>query len=174
MFAFFIPLFPIAGRITDTYTIDRVTGFLLIDTLLAGNPQAFLDAAWHIILPAFALALSGIGQAARLTRANMVETYDKPYIEMAQALAKSVVSNQELKSTESRISRIFRCLLTRKPTPDELTKLTDYYKKQSDRLSRGDLVSATVAGAADATDELAGLTLIARVLMNLDETISKQ
>ena len=85
LFAFFIPLFPIAGRITDTYTIDRVTGFLLVDTLLAGNPQAFLDAAWHIILPAFALALSGIGQAARLTRANMVETYDKPYIEMAQA-----------------------------------------------------------------------------------------
>ena len=37
------------------------------------------------MLPAFALALSGIGQAARLTRANMVETYDKPYIEMAQS-----------------------------------------------------------------------------------------
>ena len=29
--------------------------------------------------------MSGVGQAARLTRANMVETYDKPYIEMAQA-----------------------------------------------------------------------------------------
>ena len=37
------------------------------------------------MLPAFALALSGIGQAARLTRSNMVETYDKPYIEMAQS-----------------------------------------------------------------------------------------
>ena len=36
-------------------------------------------------LPAFALALAGIGQAARLTRANMVETYGKPYIEMARA-----------------------------------------------------------------------------------------
>ena len=38
------------------------------------------------MLPAFALALSGIGQAARLTRANMVETYDRPYIEMARVL----------------------------------------------------------------------------------------
>ena len=37
------------------------------------------------MLPAFALALSGIGQAARLTRSNMVETYDRPYIEMARA-----------------------------------------------------------------------------------------
>lgn len=85
LFAYFLPLFPIAGRITDTYEIDRTTGFLLIDTLLVGNVQAFGNALWHIILPAFALALSGIGQAARLTRANMIETWDKPYIEMAQA-----------------------------------------------------------------------------------------
>lgn len=85
IFAFYLPLFPIAGRITDTITIVPVTGFLLIDTLVAGNFEAFGNAAWHIVLPAFALALSGIGQAARLTRSNMVETYDKPYIEMAQS-----------------------------------------------------------------------------------------
>ena len=85
IFAFYLPLFPIAGRISDTITIAPVTGFLLIDTLVAGNIKAFGNAAWHIVLPAFALALSGIGQAARLTRSNMVETYDKPYIEMAQS-----------------------------------------------------------------------------------------
>ncbi|WP_299948346.1 ABC transporter permease [uncultured Ruegeria sp.] len=85
LFAFYLPIFPIAGRISDIYDIDRHTGFLLIDTLLAGNIAAFGDAIRHLILPAVALALSGIGQAARLTRANMVETYDKPYIEMAQA-----------------------------------------------------------------------------------------
>jgi peptide/nickel transport system permease protein len=84
-FAYFLPLFPIAGRIADSYAIAPVTGFLTIDTLLAGNPSAFVNAAWHIVLPAFALALSGIGQAARLTRSNMVETYDRPYIEMARS-----------------------------------------------------------------------------------------
>lgn len=85
LFAFYLPLFPIAGRISDIYAIEAVTGFLLIDTLIAGNIRAFFSAGWHIILPAFALALSGIGQAARLTRANMVETYDKPFIEMARS-----------------------------------------------------------------------------------------
>ncbi|WP_244512683.1 ABC transporter permease [Ensifer sp. LC163] len=85
VFAYFLPLFPIAGRISDSFTIPPVSGFLLIDTLLAGNIRAFGNAAWHIVLPAFALALSGIGQAARLVRSNMVETYDKPYIEMAQS-----------------------------------------------------------------------------------------
>lgn len=85
LLAFFLPLFPIAGRISDSYTIAPVTGFLMLDTLIAGDIRAFGNAAWHIILPAFALALSGIGQAARLTRANMVETYDRPYIEMARS-----------------------------------------------------------------------------------------
>ena len=85
LFAFYLPIFPIAGRISDIYEIERVTGFLTIDTILEGNLAAFGNVINHLILPAFALSLSGIGQAARLTRANMVETYDKPYIEMAQA-----------------------------------------------------------------------------------------
>jgi len=85
LFAFYLPLFPIAGRIADSYAIPAVTGFLTIDTLIDGNIRAFGNAVWHIVLPAFALALSGIGQAARLTRSNMVETYEKPFIEMAQS-----------------------------------------------------------------------------------------
>ncbi|WP_448956083.1 ABC transporter permease [Labrys neptuniae] len=85
VFAYFAKLFPIAGRISDTITVPTTTGFLLIDSLIAGNLKAFGNALWHIILPAFALALSGIGQAARLVRSNMVETYERPYIEMAQA-----------------------------------------------------------------------------------------
>jgi len=85
LFAFYLPIFPIAGRLTDTFDIARVTGFLTIDTLLAGDFSAFGNALHHLVLPAVALSLSGVGQAARLTRANMVETYEKPYIEMAQA-----------------------------------------------------------------------------------------
>ncbi len=93
LFAFYLPLFPIAGRISDSFTITRVTGFLVIDTILAGNPAALLDVLHHIVLPAVALALSGIGQAARLTRANMVETYRRPYIEMAEAYGFFPVAN---------------------------------------------------------------------------------
>lgn len=85
LFSYFLPLFPISGRITDTIEVPHLTGFLFIDTLVAGDWRAFGDAAWHIVLPALALALSGIGQAARLTRSNMVETYDRPFIEMARS-----------------------------------------------------------------------------------------
>lgn len=85
VFAYYLPIFPIAGRISEGVDIPRVTGFLTIDSLIAGNPAAFADAVRHLALPAVALALSGIGQAARLTRANMVETYDRPFIEAARA-----------------------------------------------------------------------------------------
>lgn len=85
VFAYFVPIFPIAGRIADSHAVPVWSGFLLVDTLIAGNAKAFGSAAWHIVLPAFALALSGIAQAARLTRSNMVETYERPYIEMAQS-----------------------------------------------------------------------------------------
>ncbi len=85
LFAFYLPLFPIAGRIDTDFDIPRTTGFLLYDTLSAGQFDAFANALWHLILPALALALSGIGQAARLTRANMTETYRRPYIEMARS-----------------------------------------------------------------------------------------
>lgn len=95
VFAYFTPLFPIAGRISDTLEIQRITGFMLIDTLATGQFEAFVSALHHLILPAFALSLSGIGQAARLTRSNMIATYEQPAIEMAQAYGFS----------ESRIAR---------------------------------------------------------------------
>lgn len=85
VFAYVTPLFPITGRIADSMDIPRLTGFLLIDTLAAGRIDGFFSALHHLILPAFALSLSGVGQAARLTRANMIATYEQPAIEMAEA-----------------------------------------------------------------------------------------
>lgn len=85
VFAYMLPVFPISGRLSDLHQIPVASGFLLVDTLLAGDLNAFANAASHLVLPALALALASIGQAARLTRSNMVETYCKPYIEMAEA-----------------------------------------------------------------------------------------
>lgn len=85
LFSYQLQWFPIAGRISETIQVEPVTGFMLIDTLIAGRWDAFVSALHHIILPAFALSLSGIGQAARLTRANMITTYKQPFVEMAEA-----------------------------------------------------------------------------------------
>jgi peptide/nickel transport system permease protein len=86
LFSYALDLMPVIGRLSDsTIPPPRVTGLFLVDAALARDGTAFRDAAWHLVLPAVALSLSGIGQAARLTRANLGQTYGRDYIEMARA-----------------------------------------------------------------------------------------
>jgi peptide/nickel transport system permease protein len=86
VFSYAFDLMPVIGRLSDsTIAPPRVTGLLLVDAALAGDGAAFRDAAWHLTLPAIALSLSGAGQAARLTRANLGQTYSRDYIDLARA-----------------------------------------------------------------------------------------
>ena len=86
LFAYLWRLFPIEGRLTAALAPPPdITGFFVIDSILAGDGRALIDALHHLALPALALAMAGIGQTSRLTRASMVETYRKPFIEMAHA-----------------------------------------------------------------------------------------
>ena len=90
IFAYWVAVLPVAGQQGDAFLLpSRVTGFLLLDSILAGQWAMFWDALRHLILPAAALAFAGLGQTARLTRANMLDSYGKPYIEMARAFGVS-------------------------------------------------------------------------------------
>ena len=79
-FSFLIPILPTIGRISAGITVPSVTGFLLIDSLIAGNFQAFGDVLKHLIMPGTALALAGIAQSARITRGSMLENVEKDYV----------------------------------------------------------------------------------------------
>ncbi len=86
VFAYWWGVMPVAGRLSDSMTPPRtITGLYILDGLLTGNLAAVKDAAAHLVLPSLALALSGIGQAARMMRTSMVETYNKPYTELVRA-----------------------------------------------------------------------------------------
>jgi len=86
VFSFAFDLMPVIGRLSDSVVPPPfVTGFVTVDALLAGDLVAFRDAAWHLVLPAIALAMSGAGQAARLTRANLGLTFTRDYIDFARA-----------------------------------------------------------------------------------------
>lgn len=77
---------PVNGRLSEAMRPPgTITGLYLIDSLLHGDVPLFLDALAHIALPAIALSLAGLAQAARLTRANVAEAMGRPYIEMARA-----------------------------------------------------------------------------------------
>lgn len=84
--SFWFELFPIAGRLSERLTAPpTVTGLLTVDAMLARRFDVLRDALHHLVLPAIALSLPGIAQVARLTRANMAESYARPYVECARA-----------------------------------------------------------------------------------------
>lgn len=89
IFARYVGLLPLEGRLSQYYSlidpVPRVTGFLLIDTLLSGKQGAFADALRHLILPAAAVAAYPMGLAVRMLRSSMIEVLNEKYILTARA-----------------------------------------------------------------------------------------
>lgn len=90
VFSYVLGWLPVTGRLSEGMSPPPlVTGFLTLDALLAGNWVLLWDALRHLVLPVLALSLAGLGQAARLTRTNLLEVYAQPYIETARAFGLS-------------------------------------------------------------------------------------
>jgi dipeptide transport system permease protein len=76
---------PVSGRIAVQYFIEPETGFLLIDSLRAGDIDAFWSALHHLILPAIVLGTVPLAVIARMTRSAMLEVLGEDYIRTARA-----------------------------------------------------------------------------------------
>ena len=77
-------LLPFAGRLPPDMTVPRLTGFLLLDSLLTGNVSAFLEAIRHMLLPALALALGTVPLIMRLLRSSLLDVIGEDYVTMAR------------------------------------------------------------------------------------------
>jgi len=95
------------------------------------------------------------------------------FLEMARALGRDAARSNA--PVETRARELFRRCLTRLPTGDELGKLVAFYEKQAGRFAAGELQAADLMGAPGGEDlnHQAAWTSVARVLMNLDETVTK-
>ena len=76
---------PVSGRISFLYFIDSVTGFMTIDSLIAGDWGAFLSALHHLVLPAIVLGTIPLAVIARQTRSSMLEVLGEDYVRTARA-----------------------------------------------------------------------------------------
>ncbi|SFU31454.1 peptide/nickel transport system permease protein [Pseudoduganella namucuonensis] len=83
-----------SGRIALAYdgTIPSVTGLLLIDTLLAGDWDAFTNSVKHIALPACILGLHSMAYISRMTRSFMLAQLSQEYILTARVKGLSEAS----------------------------------------------------------------------------------
>jgi ABC-type dipeptide/oligopeptide/nickel transport system permease component len=85
LFAVHLQVLPVSGRIGYAAEVPAITHLLLIDTLLVGRLDSFLDALAHIILPAITLALPMAAILMRVTRSSMLEVLRADYITFAEA-----------------------------------------------------------------------------------------
>jgi len=76
---------PVSGRLDLLHYVEPVTGFMLIDTLLAGEYEAFRSALHHLILPTIVLGTVPLAVVARMTRSAMLEVLGEDYIRTAKA-----------------------------------------------------------------------------------------
>jgi len=74
------------GRLDILYlSPEHVTGFYLIDSLLAGDTEVFWAAVRQLILPAITLGIFALAPIARMTRAAMLNALASDYVRTARA-----------------------------------------------------------------------------------------
>jgi len=130
---------------------------------------------------------NGEFSCVRRTRSNTplqaLVTLNEPFfLECSQALALATVSSGA-KSDGERLEHAFRRVLARKPNEAEARELLALYQRQADRLQ--DPVKAWLLAVRDPKQppalpegttpaQLAAWTAVSRVLLNLDETITRE
>ncbi|MGH2427523.1 MAG: ABC transporter permease [Candidatus Limnocylindria bacterium] len=99
VFAIQFPILPDSGRIDLVqYFIPDVTNFMLLDTLIAGEPGGFVNALRHLVLPGIALGTIPLAIIMRITRASVVEVLNEDYVRTANAkgLPGGIVDNRHV------------------------------------------------------------------------------
>jgi peptide/nickel transport system permease protein len=93
LFYYHLDWFPGGGRNSLFIFPPRITGLLLLDSIIAGDWTVFWDGLSHIILPAFVLGYASAASIARIMRASMLDILRQDFIRTAKSkgLSKRVV-----------------------------------------------------------------------------------
>lgn len=102
---------------------------------------------------------------------------DETFVETAQALGKTWAEREG--ATSELASTMFRRVIGRQPTAEELESIVQFHQAQTERLAAGELNAAKLLGEESGENSPerqaeAAWTLLARALMNLDEFFTKK
>jgi len=122
---------------------------------------------------------------ARRVRSNtplqaLTTLNDTVFIEAAQALARRVMESSD-DDPKARAAEVFKLCVARPPDDIERKSIVDFYQKQLERFRSKSLDPVAIAvndpkrvPAGMDMPELAAWTTVARAVLNLDETITKE
>ncbi len=85
IFAVQLGVLPAAGRIDPRADLQIQSNFILIDSLLMGRPDLFIDGIRHLILPAIALGSIPLAIITRITRASVLDVSNEDHVRTARA-----------------------------------------------------------------------------------------
>jgi peptide/nickel transport system permease protein len=86
IFSVKLRILPGPGRLdAGTEAPQFVTGMFTLDAVIAGNFAKFMEAAYHLILPACILGWAVMGIISRIVRASMLDVLNQEYILTARA-----------------------------------------------------------------------------------------
>ena len=85
IFAVRLGWLPSVGRQDVLLRAEHPTNFYILDAIITGNWDAFVDAVKHLILPAIALGTIPLAIIARITRASVLDVQNEDYVRTARA-----------------------------------------------------------------------------------------
>lgn len=85
LFSYILHWFPQLGQMPAYLRRPpHVTGFLIFDTMIAGNWSLVVTELRHLVLPAFTLGWLSTASIVRITRSSMLEVLPEEYIKTAR------------------------------------------------------------------------------------------
>lgn len=85
LLAYKLGIFPLGGRLDIGTSLQRHTGFSVVDALIDGRPGVAVEALDHLILPAAVLAVPSMAFWTRLMRGSMLEVLGADHVRTARA-----------------------------------------------------------------------------------------
>lgn len=85
LFGIYLGVTPTQGRIGVGLTPTRITGLLVLDSILAGDIRALASTLYHLLLPATILGVYISVTIGRITRGELINVLREDYIVTARA-----------------------------------------------------------------------------------------
>jgi len=85
VFAVKLGWLPTVGRASPLIPAEHPTNFYILDAIVTGNWESFVDCLKHLVLPAIALGSIPLAIIARITRASVLDVQNEDYVRTARA-----------------------------------------------------------------------------------------
>jgi peptide/nickel transport system permease protein len=85
IFAVKLGWLPTVGRVSVLIDFEHPTNFYILDSIITGNWEAFVDCLKHLVLPAIALGSIPLAVVTRITRAAVLDVQNEDYVRTARA-----------------------------------------------------------------------------------------